>query len=224
MADNIPVTAGSGTNVATDDIGGTHHQRVKLSLGADGTANDAVAGAGAVGTGVQRVTLASDDPAVAVLSRSVVTSSTSYTRPADTTAYAAGDAFSNSTSSPAVLTFTNVVPASGKGAIIASVDVVSSAAPSLPLQGVLHLFDTAPTAVNDNAAWTVSDAQMLTHIAAIPFQCRTIGANSHVHVDCAKAFTSVGGTSIFGLVEVTNAYTPASGEVLSFRLQIAPVG
>lgn len=65
MADNVAITAGSGTSVAADDIGSVFHQRVKLSLGADGTANDAVAGAGAVGVGVQRVTLASDDPAVA---------------------------------------------------------------------------------------------------------------------------------------------------------------
>lgn len=62
MADNVAITAGSGTTVAADDIAGVMHQRVKLSLGADGTAVDAVAGAGAVGTGVQRVTLASDDP------------------------------------------------------------------------------------------------------------------------------------------------------------------
>ena len=67
MADNVAITAGSGTTVAADDIAGVMHQRVKLSLGADGTAVDAVAGAGAVGTGVQRVTLASDDPAVTVL-------------------------------------------------------------------------------------------------------------------------------------------------------------
>lgn len=43
MADNIAVTAGSGTNVATDDIGGVHYQRTKLVWGADGTANDASA-------------------------------------------------------------------------------------------------------------------------------------------------------------------------------------
>lgn len=67
MADNIDVTPGTGKTVATDDVGGVQHQRVKLSLGADGIANDAVAGAGAVGVGVQRITLASDDPAVASL-------------------------------------------------------------------------------------------------------------------------------------------------------------
>jgi hypothetical protein len=48
--------------VAADDIGGVHYQRVKLALGADGAGVDAVAGAGAVSTAVQRVTLASDDP------------------------------------------------------------------------------------------------------------------------------------------------------------------
>jgi hypothetical protein len=67
MADNVQITAGTGTTVAADDVGGVLHQRVKLGLGADGTAVDAVAGAGAVGAGVQRVTLASDDPAVAAL-------------------------------------------------------------------------------------------------------------------------------------------------------------
>jgi hypothetical protein len=55
MADNVAITAGSGTNVAADDIASVFYQRVKLSLGADGTAVDAVAGAGATGTGVQRV-------------------------------------------------------------------------------------------------------------------------------------------------------------------------
>jgi len=67
MADNVAITAGSGTTIASDDIGGVQYQRTKMSLGADGTAVDAVAGAGAVGTGVQRVTLASDDPSVTAL-------------------------------------------------------------------------------------------------------------------------------------------------------------
>lgn len=61
MSDNVSVTAGSGTSVATDDIGGVQYQRVKLGLGPDGTANDAIAGSGVNGVGVQRVTIATDD-------------------------------------------------------------------------------------------------------------------------------------------------------------------
>lgn len=41
MADNISVTAGSGTIVAADDVGGVLYQRVKLAIGADGSASDA---------------------------------------------------------------------------------------------------------------------------------------------------------------------------------------
>ena len=67
MADNVSVTAGSGTSIAADDISGVYYQRVKLAIGADGSATDAVGGAGAVAAGVQRVTLASDDPLVAAV-------------------------------------------------------------------------------------------------------------------------------------------------------------
>ena len=67
MADNVAITPGTGATVAADDIAGVMHQRVKLSVGADGSATDAVGGAGAVGAGVLRATLASDDPAVTSL-------------------------------------------------------------------------------------------------------------------------------------------------------------
>lgn len=41
MADGVAITAGAGTNIATDDVGGFHHQRVKVVWGPDGTINDA---------------------------------------------------------------------------------------------------------------------------------------------------------------------------------------
>jgi len=43
MADNVPITAGSGTNVASDDISGVQFQRIKLTLGGDGTNDGDVA-------------------------------------------------------------------------------------------------------------------------------------------------------------------------------------
>ncbi len=38
MADNVPITAGTGTDIATDDVGSVHYQRVKLDGGGDGAA------------------------------------------------------------------------------------------------------------------------------------------------------------------------------------------
>lgn len=67
MADNVSVTAGSGTSVATDEISGVHYPRVKPAIGADGTAVDVVGGAGVNGTGVMRVTLATDDSVATAL-------------------------------------------------------------------------------------------------------------------------------------------------------------
>jgi hypothetical protein len=40
MADNVGYTPGSGASIAADDIGGVLHQRVKVGVGADGSATD----------------------------------------------------------------------------------------------------------------------------------------------------------------------------------------
>lgn len=40
MADNVAITAGTGTTMATDDVGGVQYPRVKLAQGADGSATD----------------------------------------------------------------------------------------------------------------------------------------------------------------------------------------
>lgn len=39
MADNVAITAGVGTNIATDDVAGVHFQRVKLDIGGDGASS-----------------------------------------------------------------------------------------------------------------------------------------------------------------------------------------
>ena len=40
MADNIGYTPGTGATIAADEIAGVLHQRVKIGVGADGTATD----------------------------------------------------------------------------------------------------------------------------------------------------------------------------------------
>ena len=65
MADNIVLNAGSGgSTLAADDIAGVWYPIQKTAFGALDSATLAASGAGAVAAGVQRVTLASDDPAV----------------------------------------------------------------------------------------------------------------------------------------------------------------
>lgn len=44
MADNVAITPGVGTSIATDDIGGVQYQRVKVTFGVDGSASDVNSG------------------------------------------------------------------------------------------------------------------------------------------------------------------------------------
>lgn len=44
MADNVPITAGTGTNIAADDVSSVYYQRIKVDLGGDGAASPLVRG------------------------------------------------------------------------------------------------------------------------------------------------------------------------------------
>ena len=223
MADNLGYTAGAGTTIAADDISSVFYQRVKIGLGADGTANDAVAGSGVNGTGVQRVTIATDDNLLNVGS----TVNTTVTRPADTTAYAANDCWSDSTSAPTSggFTLTSMARASGGSGIIDDIVITSTNDPATLLQGELWLFDTSVTNVNDNSAFALSDGDVANLVAVIPFTMQTTvagsGTNSYAQISALGiGYTCVGSANLRFLVKVKNAYTPASAEALKVRCKI----
>jgi hypothetical protein len=65
MADNVAITPGAGASIAADDIGGVLHQRVKVSVGADGAAADLAFGQGLAAASLP-VVIASNQTAVPV--------------------------------------------------------------------------------------------------------------------------------------------------------------
>jgi hypothetical protein len=91
LADTIAITAGSGTTINTDDVGGVHTQRVKATWGPDGTINDTdvasgkampvqlrvsdgtafAFNSGAASAGTLRTVSASDDPIVTAINTGV---------------------------------------------------------------------------------------------------------------------------------------------------------
>ena len=155
------------------------------------------------------------------------TINTSVTRPADTTAYAANDCWSNSTSAPTAggFTFTDAARISGGSGIITDIWISSSADPATLLQGELWIIDQAGTNINDNAAFTMTDANVLNLVAVVPFTMLTTvagsGTNSYAHIqNLSIGFTCVGTANLRFLVKVKNAYTPISAEVLNFKLKI----
>lgn len=50
-ADNVAITAGSGTSIATDDVGSVHFQKVKINLGGDGVDGSLFSGSVTIAAG-----------------------------------------------------------------------------------------------------------------------------------------------------------------------------
>jgi hypothetical protein len=211
---------GTGSVVKTEAISSEEYQYVKLALGAAGAATLLSGGSGAIDAGTQRVALATDSPGV----NPIVVISTDITRPADTTAYAAGDALANSTSSPTTggFTLTGAAKASGKGGIVTGATVISSNAAATGLQCEIWLFDQAVTAINDNAAFALSDADAKLCLGKIPATLvKEATNNSQAAIpNVGLPFQCVGSANLRFLVKVLNAYTPISAEVLTVRLGI----
>lgn len=152
------------------------------------------------------------------------TATTTITRPADTTAYAANDALSDSTSAPTAggFTLTSACPSSGSTAQLDTLVVASTADPATTLVGELWVFDSSVTAVNDNAAFALSDGDVVKLIGKLPFALETTvagsGTNSiYVAGGLGLTYTCSGTANLRFLVKVKNAYTPISGEALTFR-------
>lgn len=166
-----------------------------------------------------------DPPNITTIGR-LVTVSTDVTRPADTAAYGINDALADSTSAPTTggFTFTGAARISGGSGIITDAFFVSSNDPATQLQAELMIFNQAVTAVNDNAAFAITDAEAKTLIAKIPFTLEDIGNSGYFHAqNLSIGFTCVGSANLRFLVRVKNAYSPANAEVLTFTLKIIQV-
>lgn len=210
MADDVTLP-GTGAVVATDDVGGRHFQAIKLDGGGNGATTAIVAGA---------QTSANSLPVVGP-NDEFVTVSVDVTRPADTTAYAVNDSISNSTSAPTTFTISNAAKASGGSGIIIDVVVLSSNSPVTTLQGEIFIFDSSVISANDNATFTLSDAEVKKCIGKVPFVLEDIGANDLFHAQGLNiGFTCVGSADLRFLLRAKNAYTPANAEVLTFRFKI----
>lgn len=206
MAENVTLNAGAGGDVAAaDDIGGVKFQRVKLIQGADGV-NDG------------DTSLLNPFPTRPLYLP--VTIQTSFIRPANVTAYAAGDAVADAAAVAGGFTLAGMARVSGGGGIITDMLVTSDNDPATRLVGEVWLFNQSVTSIADNAAYAVSDAEILTCIGCIPFATFDAGNNSFSQVaGLNMLYNCVGSANLRFLMRTRNAYTPASGEAISVTLK-----
>lgn len=170
--------------------------------------------------------------ALLVGSSSAVTAA-SFNRPADTTAYAAGDLIANSTTAGSVLPLTFVASrANDKAAGILRGRLTKSGVTVANAVFRAHFFKDSPTVTGgDNAALASNGA--LTYLGSIDFDMSgASNEKSRLFSDGVKAIAipNVGQTilfephaasqNIYALLEARAAYVPASGETFTLAIEL----
>lgn len=174
--------------------------------------------------------------------------SDAFTRPANTTVYAVGDAMADSASAPTANELALVTRKVNGYALIKSATLIDSAAQETPGDFEAWLFNAAPGLDNDNAAFTPTDAELLTLVAVIPFYNKNVDYNATgpvitsytnpAHSD-GDATAGAGGNrviikdnlnklvkssatsrSLFWVLVARNAYTPVSAETFTLKLDL----
>lgn len=149
--------------------------------------------------------------------------SASYTRPADTNVYVANDVIANSTSAPANLTIATGMK-KGSSILITSARIRIDGHTSIPT-GMgnfrVALFNSAPTAINDNAAFDVIDAdkaKLLDYIdidTPILLKSRLWGRKNSINSHIKLLDTSA---TFYAQLITLGGYTPVSGVLYTIFL------
>lgn len=238
MADNVNVTPGTGATVAADDVGGVLFQRVKVTHGVDGVATDASAtnplpvlskiDQTTRGT-TNAVTLVDvngnpvQDPTLNY-ALAAYTAAVSNTRPADTTAYTAGDVVGPTA---AAWLFPSIGPSGGRALITsASLEVDIAAVPSGMTSFRLYLYSvTPPSALADNAAWDLVSGDRASFLGYIDLGTPAdLGSTLYCEVNGINKQVKIASADLFGYLVTNGAYTPNSASVYKITLHSVLVG
>lgn len=189
MADNVQITAGSGTTIATDDAGaGGHVQIVKLAISTDGSATAIPADA----TAGLRTRVGRDVLRISVTSSGLTTATTSYS---------AGDQVG------ALFTLTNAARSSGGTGRIVGVSLLDANDIIGPYDVVF--FRASVTLAADNAAFAISDSDALSLVAVVPLSGAWDLGNNRIGQahSISIPYDCSGGTSLYASLITRAAHT-----------------
>ena len=161
-------------------------------------------------------------------SEALVTVSSNFVRPANTTAYVAGYLVANSTTAGSVVPLSfGITPQGGNGFQVQRVRISKTNTSLTNASFRVHLFEGLPTVtVGDGAAFnasgvlSTSGAISYLGAAAITMGVSGIDGASGQLALAAPIITDPSGSSnIYALVEALAAYTPASGETFTVVIE-----
>lgn len=156
--------------------------------------------------------------------RYTVATKSSFTRPADTTAYAVGDLVANSTVAASVnagswtgATFTGSGGGTGK---INGIGISVAASTTVKTFRV-HLFTAAPTMTNgDNGVFAVTSFDLDTHLGYVDVLLDTInGSGSIGYAQCDVDYQIASGDTLYYRIETRTIFTPASADTFAVKVK-----
>lgn len=151
--------------------------------------------------------------------------SSTITRPANTTAYTAGDVTGDAGGS-AIVTLSNAGPDGGY-IIIQSLSLVfsNSSVPSGMGSFRVHFYTDTPTSIADNASFdlTVSDRSVYAGYAdlSVPLD---FGSTIYTQTDYPGRLIKLASTTLYAQIQTLNAYTPVSGSTVQLRVKTLEAG
>lgn len=206
MADNIAITAGTGTTVATDDVSGVHYQRMKLHT----AEADSAEGIGDTDMGSTRALWVDQRLQTVAVQATVSGLATSAT-------YAADDQVGTE------IVFAGMARANGLGGLITTCLLIDESRNYLG--GELWLFDQSVTPAADSAAFSFSDADALHVVGVVPIPYGFWnGGNLVCQSTPGLAYKCASGsTSLYGYLVTRSALGAGFGSTTAIKMKLLSV-
>jgi len=205
MSNNIAVTPGAGATLKTTDHSGVHTPHHNVDV------------------------IAAGENHIGQIGWMVAVASASFSRPADTTAYAVGDLVANATAAASVVPMQfSVARVADKSFRILRARLKKSGTATANASFRIHLHRDDPSGASgiangDNGAWLTREASYIGAIDVTLDKAFSDGAkgigipNEGVAI---AAVPSAGTQLVYGLIEARAAYAPASGETFTVTLEV----
>lgn len=152
--------------------------------------------------------------------------SITFTRPANTTAYAAGDVVGSATSAIHELTG---AASSSSFVFVQSIQLLISntSVPSGMTGFRVHLYSSAPTAISDNAAYTFTTSDLAAWQDSFDLSTPAVRGSmlrSQAYYQGGVMKLQPASSSLYAVIETLGAYTPASGTAYTLRVKVLEAG
>lgn len=209
MADNLTAPA-TGSVIAADDVDSVFYCISKIGMGDDGVIDGLVC----------------DDKPLPVKGRKVQVAATELTRPANTTAYTAGDVVSNDAATTTLLSFASFARVNaGSGYIVGA--RLATDKKSITPRFRVHLYNASnPTVAADNAAHKTLYADLGKRIGSFDLPAMTTPVNTTDSTESITQdmtlripfFAAAATRTIYALLETLDDFSPANAQKFTLTL------